>query len=133
MNENRIEAIITETSDSLYSVSIEVNGHTLIGDEPESAGGKNLGPAPYDLLLSSLGECTALTVRWFAQQRKWSLEKVSVKVTHEKKDRSDYFTKRIEIVGNDLSEDQKKKLHDVAAKCPVHRTLTSDVIIDTLD
>lgn len=133
MSENRIEAVITENGESMYSVTIEVSGHSLLGDEPIKEGGKNLGPSPYDLLISALGECTAMTVRWFAKQRDWPLEKVSVALSHEKKDRRDYFTKRIIIEGDNLTEEQRKKLHDVAAKCPVHRTLTSDVTIETLE
>lgn len=131
MSEKKIEATITETGESLYAVAIEVNGHSLKGDEPESYGSKNLGPAPYDFLLAALGECTAMTIRWFAIQQKWPLDKVSVVMTHEKKDRQDYFTKHITIEGPELSAEQRQKLIDVAAKCPVQRTLTSDVVIET--
>lgn len=133
MSEKKIEATVTETGESLYAVKIDVNGHSFTGDEPESFGSKNLGPAPYDLLLASLGECTAMTVRWMALQQKWPLEKVSVELTHEKQGKQDVFTKKIAVVGDDLTVEQRQKLHDVAAKCPVHRTLTSDVIIETLD
>jgi putative redox protein len=134
MSDKKIHALVSETNASTYSVEIEVNGHKLIGDEPESFGSKNLGPAPYDLLLAALGECSAMTVRWFAIEQKFPLEKVIVKLSHEKRARQDYFTKEITIQGKDLSDEQKQKLHDVAAKCPVHRTLTSgNVVIETLN
>jgi putative redox protein len=75
-------AHIVETGDSVFAVSIDVSGHQLIGDEPADQGGANLGPAPYDLLLAALGECTAMTVRWYARQQNWPLERVEVTLTH---------------------------------------------------
>ena len=116
-------AHITETGDSDFAVTISVSGHTLKGDEPEYAGGKNLGPAPYDYLTAALGECTAMTVRWYALQQKWPLEKVEVTLSHRKEGRQDIFEKTITITGNTLTDDQRAKLIEVAAKCPVQRTL----------
>lgn len=125
-------AHVEETGKSAYSVSISVSGHTIKGDEPVSFGGGNLGPAPYDLLLAALGECTAMTVRWYAIQQKWPLEKVEVKLTHQKIDKVDTFEKQVIVHGDTLTDEQRKKLVDVAAKCPVQRTLQSDVVIRTL-
>lgn len=128
-----IEAKIIETGESLYAVDIDVNGHHLKGDEPESYGSGNLGPAPYDFLLAALGECTAMTVRWYAIQQKWPLERVEVAMTHQKQGRQDHFTKEITIIGEELSDEQKLKLKDIAAKCPVQRTLLStETVIETL-
>ena len=70
-------------------------------------------------------------MRWFAIQRNWPLDKVEVALTHEKVERQDVFHKTVVIVGDDLTEEQKDKLIKVAAKCPVHKTLTSDVSIET--
>ena len=126
---SKVEATITETDASLYSVDINTNGHSLVGDEPESYGSKNLGPAPYDLLLAALGECIVMTVRWLALKKKWPLDKVEAHVTHEKQGRQDVFTKTVTLHGEDLTEEQRKELHEVADKCPVHRTLTSEVKI----
>lgn len=131
MSEGKIEATVIETGESLYAVAIEVNGHRLTGDEPESYGSKNLGPAPYDLLLAALGECTAMTIRWYAIQQKWPLKKASIVMTYEKKERKDYFTKHISLEGDALTDEQRQKLFEVAAKCPVQRTLMSEVVIDT--
>lgn len=122
---SKIEASVTETEASLYSVEIDTNGHTIVGDEPESYGSKNLGPAPYDLLLAALGECIVMTVRWLAIKEKWPLEKVAARVTHEKQGREDVFTKHVTLYGESLTDEQREKLHDVANKCPVYRTLTS--------
>lgn len=129
--EKQTQANVMETDQSSYAVTIDVSGHTLIGDEPESAGGKNLGPAPYDLLLAALGECTCMTIRWYAKQKDWPLQRVEVALTHEKQKRDgqptkvDVFTKKIKIYGPELSAEQRVKLLEVAAKCPIQRTLES--------
>lgn len=128
--EELITAHVEETGESAYAVSISVSGHTLSGDEPVAFGGGNLGPAPYDLLLAALGECTAMTVRWYALQKKWPLEKVEVNLTHQKINKVDTFEKEV-IVHGQLTEEQKAKLVEIAAKCPVHRTLLSDLVINT--
>lgn len=130
--ETKIAACVKETGESAYAVSIEVNGHMLKGDEPVSFGGGNLGPAPYDLLLAALGECTAMTVRWYAIQQKWPLTKVEVRLSHQKVDKVDTFEKQVIVHGDQLTPEQRQKLIDVAAKCPVQRTLQSDVVIRTV-
>ena len=131
-NEAKLSATVAETGESLYAVNINVSGHTLKGDEPVASGGGNLGPAPYDMLLAALGECTAMTVRWYAKQQNWPLEKVEVNLTYQKLDKVDVFEKEVIVQGDALTPDQRKKLVDVAAKCPVQRTLESDVVIRTL-
>ena len=127
-----IHAEVTETGESAYAVDIKVSGHTIKGDEPVEMGSLNLGPAPFDLLLAALGECTAMTIRWYAIQQKWPLDKVEVALTHHKENKADVFTTRITIHGDALSEDQRKKLVEVAAKCPVQRTLEGTPTIQTL-
>ncbi len=127
-----LTAQVAETGASAYAVAIDVSGHHITGDEPLDAGGGNLGPAPYDLLLAALGECTAMTVRWFAIQQKFPLEKVEVKLTHQKIDKTDVFEKTITIYGDDLTPEQREKLVAVAAKCPVQRTLEGKVEIRTV-
>ena len=127
-----INAHIIETGESVFAVDIEVSGHSIKGDEPVEAGGANLGPAPYDLLLAALGECTAMTVRWYAKQKDWPLEKVEVKISHQKIDKVDNFEKEIIVHGANLTDEQRKKLIEVAAKCPIQRTLEGDVVIRTL-
>lgn len=152
-----ISASVSENGKSVYAVDIEVSGHRLHGDEPTSFGGNNLGPAPYDLLLAALGECTAMTVRWYAVQQKWPLENVSVTLSHRKVKRDtldaaaqsrlptpgqtgdralsvvDVFDKEITITGANLTAEQKQKLHDVAVKCPIQRTLINGALINTAD
>lgn len=127
-----IHAHITETGESAYAVDIDVSGHMLKGDEPVDSGGGNLGPAPYDLLTAALGECTAMTVRWYAIQQKWPLDKVEVKLSHHKEGKQDVFEKQVTLYGNELTHEQRKKLLEIAAKCPVQRTLEVTPIIKTL-
>jgi putative redox protein len=118
-----IHGHVAETGESTFAVNIEVSGHHLKGDEPVETGGANLGPSPYDVLLAALGECTAMTVRWYARQQQWSLDKVEVRLTHHKEGRQDIFTKSVSLSGDQLTEIQRAKLIEIAAKCPVQRTL----------
>jgi len=137
LNKDTTSAHIIETGESAFAVRIEVSGHHLTGDEPVAQGGSNLGPAPYDLLLAALGECTAMTVRWYARQQNWPLERVEVTLTHAKgglegtSAKADHFAKTIRISGKDLSEEQRQKLIAVAARCPVQRTLEGTPVITT--
>lgn len=138
MADKMIAAHVTETGASAYAVSIDVSGHGLTGDEPVDFGGGNLGPAPYDLLTAALGECTAMTVRWYALQQKWPLEHVEVTLTHQKggegaaSPRQDVFSKTIRLKGDSLTPEQRAKLIEIAAKCPVQRTLEGTPLIRTL-
>ena len=131
-------AKIADAQGSPLAVAIEVSGHPIFGDEPTAKGGANLGPSPYDLLTASLGACTAITVRWYAQQKAWPLEHVNVEVEHGKirlagaEDTIDQFVKTVTIIGPDLTPEQHARLLDVAAKCPVHKTLSGQSRIETV-
>ena len=132
------QARVAENGASAYAVTITVSGHTLSGDEPISFGGGDTGAAPYDLLTASLGECTAMTVRWYAKQQNWPLDKVEVVVTHRKESiegsqkKTDVFEKSITLHGGALSDEQRRKLVEVSAKCPIQRTLEGSPIIRTV-
>jgi putative redox protein len=132
MTAKTIHANVIETGDSAYAVTIDVSGHMLKGDEPTDVGGGNLGPTPYDLLTAALGECTAMTIRWYANQNKWPVEKIEVKLTHHKEDRQDIFTKHIKIYGDELTQEQREKLVKISATCPVQRTLEGRPLIKTI-
>ncbi|MCD6034715.1 MAG: osmotically inducible protein OsmC [Rickettsiales bacterium] len=125
------QAHVDETGESTFAVNIEVSGHHIKGDEPVEAGGGNLGPSPFDLLLAALGECTAMTVRWYARRQNWPLDKVEVKLTHHKEGKVNTYTKQVILHGDQLTEEQRSKLVDAAAKCPVHRALEATPIITT--
>ncbi|MEM6431758.1 MAG: OsmC family protein, partial [Deinococcota bacterium] len=122
---------------------VMANGHMLVADEPKSVGGTDTGPTPYDLLAAALATCTAMTLRMYANRKQWPLEDVTVAVDHDKvhaKDcetsetdssrKLDQFTRTIHLVG-DLDSEQRARLQEIANRCPVHRTLESDIRILT--
>lgn len=135
--------LVVERGTGKFAQAILANGHRLAADEPESYGGDDSGPSPYDLLLSALGSCTAMTIRMYAERKQLALERVAVKLSHEKihaedcrdcetkEGKVDEITREIELIGDKLTADQKKRMLEIADKCPVHRTLTSEVKIRT--
>lgn len=127
-----------------YTVQIRAGRHTMIADEPESVGGQDLGGNPYDHLLASLGACTAMTLRTYADRKEIDLESATIHLSHEKfyatdceecgstgaETRIDRIERVVELEGN-LSDEQRARMLEIADKCPVHRTLTSPTVIDT--
>ncbi|WP_275315760.1 bifunctional alpha/beta hydrolase/OsmC family protein [Tenacibaculum bernardetii] len=125
-----------------FTTNIQSKNHTLIADEPVSVGGDNFGPSPYEYLNTALIACTAMTLKMYAERKKWDLQEVFVYVTHSRKHSDDlgietekptyldHISKKLKFVGN-LDEKQQKRLTEIASKCPVHKTLASEVIFDT--
>ncbi|WP_373497002.1 alpha/beta fold hydrolase [Aquiflexum sp.] len=125
-----------------YTSEIKTPFHHLLADEPKEVGGDNLGPTPYDLLMASLGTCTVMTLKMYAERKGWDLKQITVYLDHDKihqEDSADFkkkgskisrFTRSLEIKG-DLDKEMKEKLLEIADKCPVHRTLHADIIIET--
>jgi len=115
-----------------------VDEHSVLLDEPKELGGDDKGMSPYELLLSALGACIAMTLRLYAKRKEWPLEDVRVVLSHDKlhaKDCQDCETKdgmldvirrKVEIKG-DLTEEQHARLQEIATRCPVHRTLTGSI------
>ncbi|MEL6760581.1 MAG: alpha/beta fold hydrolase [Myxococcota bacterium] len=126
-----------------FQQNVRVANHDVFhADEPESLGGDDTGPSPYDLVLAGLGACTSITLRMYANHKQWPLERVSVKLRHEKRHREDaaefnqatkidHIDRRIGIHGAELTEEQRQRLLEIAERCPVHRTLESEVVIQT--
>lgn len=119
-----------------FTTEMKASKHALIADEPESVGGNNFGPSPYDYLTSALAACTVITLKMYAERKQLPLEEVIVHINHEKKVpegavqqlKKDHFFKRIELTGN-LDQKQRERLLEIASRCPVHRTLMNEVYI----
>lgn len=134
----RAHATAAETGESVYAVRLTMGPHEITGDEAVDVGGGGLGPAPFELLAAALAECTAMTVRWYARQQNLPVERVEVSVDYAKKVLAgatapvDVFDKTIAIHGAQLTDEQRTRLLNVAAKCPVQRTLEGVPTITTL-
>ena len=121
---------------------ITAGRHQLKSDEPLNAGGTDTGPGPYDFLLAALGSCTSMTLALYARRKQWPLEDVTVRLKHSRvhaADCADCETKegmldRIEreiVLSGPLTEEQRTRLLEIANKCPVHRTLTSEIRVES--
>ena len=137
MTEKTLHARVRETGESAYAVEIAVDGHILKGDEPVEDGGGGLGPNPHEMVLAALGECTAMTVRWYALRNAIPLESVDVELSYARgpaEGRSgavDVFNKSVRLTGAALTPEQKSRLLDVARKCPIQRMLEGTPAIHT--
>ncbi len=132
------DVLVTEAGDGRFAQTINVGRHWLRADEPPSVGGDDSGPSPYQLLSASLGACTSMTMRLYAMRKKWSIGRISVRVRHEKihaqdcakcettEGKVDRMEREIHVEG-ELTEEQQQRLLEIADKCPVHRTLHSEV------
>lgn len=134
--------VVAETGEGKFTQYLLDGRHRFAADEPVAVGGNDTGPGPYELLLMSLGACTSMTLRLYADRKQIPLERVIVRLKHAKRyiddckdcgDKPvmlDHIDREIELIGT-LSEEQRARLLEMADKCPVHRTLTSKIIIAT--
>ena len=138
------EVVVAEVGFGRYAQVVYDGKHRLTADEPEEEGGLDTGPSPYRLLLAALGACTSITLRMYAERKKWPLRGVAVRLRHSKshaKDSAgaekqgakiDHIEREIELTG-DLSEEQRGRLLEIANKCPVHQTLErANEVVTTL-
>jgi len=110
---------------------VEAGWHRLLVDEPEEVGGEDSGFTPHDLLAAALGACTALTLTLYAQRKQWDLEDIDVRVEHAEQDGVFLLKRRIHYIGH-LDDEQKARLTEIANKCPVHKTLSGQIRIETV-
>ena len=134
--------VIVEGPANGLAQQITFSHHRLVADEPHAAGGTDTGPGPYDLLLAALGACTSMTLALYARRKQWPLESVTVALRHSRAHgidsrrcdttpvMLDRIERDVELHGT-LSDEQIARLLEIADKCPVHRTLTSSVDIQT--
>lgn len=136
--------LVREIRDGKLQQEVAVGAHRFLADEPVSAGGLDSGPTPYDLLLAGLGACTSMTLRLYADLKKLPLERVSVRLSHKKihaadcedcetkEGKLDQIDRNITLEGP-LDAEQRQRLIEIADKCPVHRTLESEIKIRTVE
>jgi len=136
------EVVVRLDDEDQFTTDIMVRHHAITADEPTSIGGNDFGPSPYELVSAGLGACTVMTLQMYARRKKWPLKEVKVHIDHFKdhandcenmedpKSKIDHFSRLIELEG-DLTEEQKKRLLEIADKCPVHKTLHNPVKVKT--
>lgn len=138
--DDRTADIVVHGNARSFKQEIVAGKHNLVADEPATAGGGDAGPDPYDYLLAALGTCTSMTIGLYARRKQFPLDNITVSLWHSRiyaRDCEECETKdgmldrinvEIELTGS-LSAEQHAKLLEVAGKCPVHRTLTSEINI----
>jgi uncharacterized OsmC-like protein len=134
--------VVTESQARPYGQRITVGDHVLAADEPAAVGGADSGPTPYELLLAGLGACTAITVRMYADRKGWPLRHITVRLRHERvhardcadcetrTGQLDHIERELQFDG-ELTGEQRARLLEMAERCPVHRTLHSEVRVST--
>ncbi len=133
------EGVIVRTGFGKFGTEVHTKSHHFVADEPASYGGDDTGPTPYDLLLAALGTCTAMTMKMYADRKKWPLTSSTIALRHDRNhaDDCDHCADGAQIqalhyeieLSGDLTDEQHDKIIEIAKKCPVHRTLTSELHI----
>jgi putative redox protein len=121
---------IVRTGSGKFGQLIELGPHRLAADEPVEAGGDDTAPAPHDFLLAALGACTSMTLSMYAARKGWPLESVEVRLSQHKEDGTHVIQREVRMSGP-LSDEQRERLLEIANKCPVHKTLSGPIRIDS--
>ena len=134
--------VLVRVGQGALLADVQAGRHTFVIDEPTDVGGQNQGPTPYDLLLSALGACTAITLRMYADRKQWPLETIEVRLRHRRvhaqdcescetdDSRLDQIHKELRLLGP-LTPEQRQRLELISSKCPVQKTLTPGMSISS--
>ena len=122
---------VAKRQNGAFKHRVEMGHHWITADEPEEDGGNDEGPSPQDLLAGSLASCTAITIEMYAKRKGWDIGEVAVDVDYEPAQRGSptKFSMKV-MLPKELPEEQRERLMQIAAKCPVHRTLEGEVMFD---
>jgi putative redox protein len=123
-------AHVTPSPEGKYRQTVTVGPHSLAADVTVAQGGTDAGPEPHEFLLVGLGACTAITLQMYAERKGWKLSKVGVTVTGERAEGA-FLMRRELVLEGDLDDEKRARLKEIAEKCPVHKTLTGTVRIET--
>lgn len=139
------EGVVVQTGHGKFGTEVHTVSHSFVADEPRSYGGDDTGPTPYDLLLGALGTCTAMTMKMYADRKQWPMIGTKIHLTHERDHHVDCdhcedegdgaqiqaLHRSIEVLGDQLTDEQRAKIIEIADRCPVHRTLEGHLHIHT--
>ena len=133
---------VQEAEDGVFAQAVRAGRHVLTADEPFAVGGTDTGPGPYEYLLGALGACTSMTLRMYARRKGWGVGRITVDLAHDRVHAEDCADcespaamldriKRVIRFEGELDDDKRQRLLEIAEKCPVHRTLSSKIRIET--
>lgn len=126
--------VVAENGQGRYQQQVNAGKHIMLADEPESMGGGDAGPAPFDFLMAGLGACTSMTLRMYAERKGLALTNVSVALNHDKTEvdgiQRNRISRQITLEGN-LSDAERQRLLEIADKCPVHRALSQSFVLES--
>jgi putative redox protein len=126
--------VLVSIGEESYTTTISYDDLEILADEPIELGGQNKGLAPSQLLLSSVGACKAITMRMYANRKKWKVDKIDIKVSSEvqkSEQQQTTFIKCNFFIEGDLDEEQKRRIYAIGEKCPVHKMLMNPIVIES--
>jgi len=127
---NSVAPVRVQARDKAYAQDISIRSHAIVADEPESRGGTNAGATPYEILLAALGACTSITLRMYAERKGWDVGAISVELSHSRRGETDLIERTLSFV-KPITEEQRARLLEIAAKTPVTKTVMHGATVTT--